>query len=71
MKKTAKITENTFLLEIINNKKLQKILAKYQVPCLTCPFAIFEIKNLTLKEVCETYNLDLKNLLKELNKNIK
>ncbi len=71
MKKTAKITENTFLSEIINNKKFQKILAKYQVPCLTCPFAIFEIQNLTLKEVCETYNLNLKNILKELNKNIK
>ncbi len=66
-----KITKNTLLSDIISNKKFQKILAKYQVPCLTCPFAIFEIQNLTLKEVCETYNLDLKKLLKELNKTIK
>ena len=71
MKKTAKIKGNTLLSEIVNNKKFLKILTKYQVPCLTCPFAIFEIQNLTLKEVCETYNLDLKKLLKELNKSNK
>jgi len=62
-----KITENTLLIEIFNNPKNLKILAKYNLPCLTCPFARFEIEKLTLGEVCRMYKIDLQKLLKELN----
>ncbi|MGC8880766.1 MAG: hypothetical protein ACP5OX_00575 [Minisyncoccia bacterium] len=66
-----KITEKTALGELFNNKHYLKVLAKYNVPCLSCPFAIFEIQHLTIKEVCKAYNIDMKKLLKELNKEVK
>ena len=62
------ITEDTTLAEILKYSEAEKILVKYNLPCLSCPFAKFEIENLKIGEVCKTYNIDLKNLLKELNK---
>lgn len=63
-----KITKDTTLAEILDKPEAEKILAKYNLPCLGCPFAKFEIENLKIGEVCKMYNIDLKNLLKELNK---
>jgi len=63
-----KITEDTTLAEILKYSEAEKILAKYNLPCLGCPFAKFEMENLKIGEVCKMYNIDLKNLLKELNK---
>lgn len=63
-----KITKDTTLAEILKYSEAEKILAKYNLPCLGCPFAKFEMENLKIGEVCKTYNIDLKNLLKELNK---
>ena len=63
-----KITKDTTLAEILKHSEAEKILAKYNLPCLGCPFAKFEMENLKIGEVCKTYNIDLKNLLKELNK---
>ena len=63
-----KITKDTTLSEILKYSEAEKILAKYNLPCLGCPFAKFEMENLKIGEVCKTYNIDLKNLLKELNK---
>jgi hybrid cluster-associated redox disulfide protein len=63
-----KITKDTTLAEILKYQELEKILIKYNLPCLGCPFAKFEMENLKIGEVCKTYNIDLKNLLKELNK---
>jgi len=64
----AKITEDTTLAEILKNQGAEKILVKYNLPCLSCPFAKFEIENLTIGQVCKMYGIDLENLLKELNK---
>lgn len=66
-----KITEKTILGELLNNKFYLKVLEKYQVPCLNCPFAVFEIQHLTLKEVCKAYDIDINKLLAELNKETK
>lgn len=63
-----KITGDTTLAEIMENPKTQEILAKYNLPCLGCPLAKFEIENLRIGEVCKTYDINLNNLLRELNK---
>ena len=63
-----KITEDTILDRILENPKAVEILAKYNVPCLGCPFAQLEVDKLKLGEVCKMYKIDLKSLLKELNK---
>ena len=62
-----KITENTTLAEILEKPELAKILAKYNLPCLSCPFAEIEMKNLKIGEICKMYNINVNNLLKDLN----
>ena len=62
------IDKNTILSEVLKQKGAEKILAKYNLPCLTCPMAKFEIESLKLGQVCETYSIDIEKLLKELNK---
>jgi len=69
--KKNKITENTTLTEILEYSEASKILAKYNLPCLNCPMAVFEIGILKIGEVCKMYNINLESLLKELNENIK
>ncbi len=66
-----KINENTTLAEILKFPELEKILAKYNLPCLWCPMAKFEIENLKVGQVCKMYKIDLKKLLKELNETLK
>jgi len=67
----VKITRKTTLAEILNYPETEKILAKYNLPCLTCPMAKFEIENLKIGDVCKIYNLDCKKILKELNETLK
>lgn len=62
-----KITKDTILAEILKVPKAEMVLKKYRVPCLTCPMAAGEINQLKIGEVASMYQLDLKNLLKELN----
>ena len=62
-----KITENTSLAEILEKPELVKILAKYNLPCLSCPMAKFEMTNLKIGEVCKMYGIDAEKLLWELN----
>ncbi|MFH1582476.1 MAG: hypothetical protein ABIA08_01820 [bacterium] len=62
------IKKDTILSEIIKNTKAQEILVKYKLPCLGCAFAHMEMDKLKIGEVCEMYGLDIKGLLKELNK---
>jgi len=66
-----KITENTALVKILENSEASKILVKYNLPCLGCPMAVFEMEALKIGEVCEMYDIDLESLLEELNKNVK
>lgn len=63
-----KITKNTNLSEILKHPKLTEILIKYNLPCLSCPFAKMEIEKLKIGDVCKMYNIDEKKLIKELNK---
>ena len=62
-----KITKDTTLSEIFENQKAGEVLAKHNVPCLTCPFASLEMNQLTLGQICEMYKIDLKSLLTDLN----
>ena len=63
-----KITEDTTLAEILEKPKLIKILAKYNLPCLSCPFAKMEMENLKIGEICKMYNIQLGSLLTELSR---
>jgi hypothetical protein len=67
----SKITEETTLSEIMDDPKFKGILAKYNFPCLSCPFAQYEVKGLKIGNVCKMYGIDAKKLLKELNGVIK
>jgi len=64
----AKITKDTTLAEVLGSADLEKVLAKHKLPCLSCPFAKFEMEKLKLGDICQMYNLDLKKLLGDLNK---
>jgi hypothetical protein len=63
-----KITKDTSLIDLLGNPKVEEILARHNLPCLTCPFAGQEMANLKLGDVCKIYNIDLEKLLKDLNK---
>lgn len=62
-----KVTKITTLKKILEMPGAEKTLAKYSLPCLSCPMAAQEISKLKIGAICEAYNLDLKNLLKDLN----
>jgi len=67
----SKITEDTTLAEILKYPEAEKVLAKYNLPCLGCPFAKYEMENLKIGQVCKMYDIDIQNLLKELNEKLK
>jgi hypothetical protein len=62
------VDENYTLEEIQKIPGSKEVLVKYRLPCLTCPWAAYEVKTLKIGEVAKMYGLDLENLLKELNK---
>ncbi len=70
-KMAKKFTKDSTLAEVLKTKGAEEILAKYNLPCLTCPMAQFEIQKLTLGQVCEMYGIDVDKLLEELNKGYK
>ena len=63
-----KITTDTTLAEILGFSGAKEILAKYSLPCLTCPFAKLEIESLEIGQVCKMYGIDGGKLIEELNK---
>lgn len=63
-----KIFEETKLAEFLKDPAAMKILAKFKVPCLVCPFAQSEMDELKIGDVCKMYKIDSKKLLAELNK---
>jgi len=69
--KMKKITKDTTLAEILELAEAEKILAKYNLPCLGCPMAKFEMENLKIGEICKIYNINIDKLLKELNEKLK
>lgn len=64
-----KITKKTTLKKILEIKGAEKILAKFNVPCMSCPYASFEIGKLEIGQVCKTYGLNLEKILSKLNEN--
>jgi hybrid cluster-associated redox disulfide protein len=65
-----KITKKTTLDKLLDNKKAEKILQEYGLPCVSCPFAQYEMKQLELGDVCDRYGIDSKKLIAELNKKL-
>ncbi len=65
--KNKKLSKNSTLAEILKIRDSEKILARHQVPCLSCSFATYEMRELTLGEIAKIYQLDLQAILKELN----
>ena len=63
-----KINKNSTIEQVLKIKGAEKILSKFDFPCLTCPMAQYEIGTLKLGEVCKMYGLDLKKILGELKK---
>lgn len=59
--------EETTLKEVLEFSGGEEALLKYKVPCLGCPMAQMEMEELTLKDICAAYRIDLKNLLIDLN----
>ena len=62
-----KITKNTTLSELLGDSEAERVLAKYRLPCLTCPFAESEMDHLKIGEICKMYGINLEKLLKDLN----
>ncbi len=52
----------------MEDEKSMKVLIKFNVPCLSCPFAQSEMDELKVGEVCKMYKIDSVKLLMELNK---
>lgn len=67
----GKIDQKTTLGGVLKHQGTEKILAKYQVPCLACPYAQMEMDKLSLGEICQRYGIDQKELIRELNEHIK
>ena len=65
-----KITKDTSLAKILKHSEPEKILAKHNVPCVTCPFAKMEMDKLKIGQICKIYGIDINELLKELNKKL-
>jgi len=66
-----KINQNTFLKDILKIEGVEEILIKYNLPCLFCPMASFEIENLKIGDICRIYGIDSKKLFEELNNFLK
>jgi len=56
------------MADILRQTGAEAILAKFHVPCLTCPMAQMEMPSLRIGEVCKIYGLEQAKLLAELNK---
>lgn len=58
------INEKTKLAEILDKEEIFDVLIDNNFPCVHCPMASME--DLTIKEICEGYNVDFKKLKKDL-----
>lgn len=67
----AKVTKDTTLKEALKIKGAEKIMEKFNTPCLHCPMAAYEMGTLKLGEIAKVYGIDLEGMLKELNKEAK
>ncbi len=63
----GEITKYTTLSQILEYPKASDILTKYNLPCLHCPMAAYEMGMLKIGEVAKMYDIDVESLLRELN----
>ena len=66
----GKITKDTTLAEILALPGMENILAKYSLPCLSCPFGKQELEILKIGDVCRAYGIDIDKMMGELNRAI-
>ena len=64
----VKVNSKTTLAKILKIEGGEEVLAKHGVPCISCPMASLELNILEIGKVCKMYKLDLKGILKDLNK---
>ena len=62
-----KITKDTTVAKVLDIKGAEKILSKFQMPCLGCAMAQMEMDTLKLGDICSMYGINLNKLLEELN----
>ena len=62
------VNENTTLSDILKIEGAEKMLSKYQLPCLHCPMAKIEMDDLKIGDICRMYGIDIKNLLEDINR---
>ncbi len=62
------IKETTTIEKILGIEGGREVLAKHNLPCLSCPMAAMEIKQLEIGAVAKAYSLNLKGILEDLNK---
>ena len=62
------VNKDTTLSDILKIEGAEKMLSKYQLPCLHCPMAKMEMEKLKIGEVCKMYGIDAKSLLEDLNR---
>ena len=63
-----KVNKDSVLGDVLKKKGAKEVLEKFNFPCLGCPMAQMELGFLKIGDVCNKYGLDLKKILKELNK---
>jgi len=68
---SSKINQNSTLKDVLDLEEAEDVLRKYNLPCLSCPMAKFEIEKLRLGDVCKMYGIEVETLIKELNKTLK
>ena len=61
------INEKTLLIDLFDIPAARRILAEYNLPCLSCPMAAKEMAHLELGVVAAMYGLNLEKILQELN----
>ena len=66
-----KITKGTTLAKVLEINGAEKVLSRFQIPCLGCPMAQMEMDTLKLGDICGMYGLNIEKLLKGLNKLLK
>ena len=66
-----KINKNTTLENVLKCSGSESVLKKYNVPCLSCPFAQMEMGKLEIGDICKNYGIDVKGLIEELNELLK
>jgi hypothetical protein len=66
--KIGKITKETTLAEAMDKEGAEEVMAKHELPCLSCPFAKMEMEQLKIGDICERYGIDIDGLLEDLNK---